>query len=57
LPHSHTGQFLAPLLGTKPAAPSRRSKPAATKTAGKAAAKTSAKTTAKPNNSKKKSAA
>jgi len=53
LPNSHTGRFLAPLLGAKPEAPARKAKSAAAKTTTKAASKTAAKT----NNTKKKSAA
>ena len=64
LPNSHTGRFLAPLLG-KPEAPARKARPAAAKADGKvtatskpAASKTAAKkAVAKTNTKKKKSAA
>jgi len=54
LPNSHTGRFLAPLLGGTSEAPARKTKSAAAKTTTKAASKTAA---AKTNNTKKKSAA
>jgi excinuclease ABC subunit A len=38
LPNSHTGRFLAPLLGAKPEAPARKARPAAAKADGKAIA-------------------
>jgi excinuclease ABC subunit A len=56
LTHSHTGRFLAPLLGMTPDASSRKGK-APAKVAGKAAAKTAGKAAGKTTQTKKKSAA